>query len=815
MIAEVIDRVVATFAPVLGLRRAFARDAIAQLATYAAADRGRGNKDWKASAASADLAIIPDSALLNARARQITRDTWIGKSAIRSWSRNVVGCGIMPVPIAKDANDNLLPKLNKRILKLFSKWAQNKDWCDVEKRQSFWQKQNLCMEELVGTGEHFIIWSYQQNPDSVGLRLQSAEPEQLDTTMLSFNGNEVRGGIEIDSNSAPVAYHFWSRNPADLRYGAHTKSIRITADRVFHVFKQERVQQTRGVTWLAPVLQDIRDYGRFKNATMWRAIMEACIGAIFKKENPTAPTGRPGMAGASGDSDTTASGMRKIDWVPGMVIENRPGESVDPFMPTTPGNSFDPFTKTVQRGIGAGVGISHGQVSRQSEGNYSAARQDMLEDRKEFEPIQELLAHNWVLKVYALFVRFAVIEGKIEIDDFFDDPSRYTEAEYVAPAAPWIDPEKEMNAYEKGIKLKIIDREEIIAVTTQKRRADVWDKIMEEQEEANERGIALPEVQEEATATVTAAVPILDKLRQKQIGPTVAEELLVSSGLARSVAKKMVKETEALPPPVVTTPDPTQIGDPSINAAGTPKKVEGQQQNQNGNGKNGKNGRSQQAKFAAPQGTLASRLAALEVPGYRKADGSSSCSSCANFLDGSCGKYSVGTDPGSVCDSFEAKPLAEMTTSNHVPASPRPDGEPGVDDRNGFQPAARLLAARPQPQPINVNVTVQPADLKQTIEVQPAPTPIVNIENRVDVQPSPAPNVTVPVTVEPAPAPNITVTPAMPTINLNPEIKIEVPPPIIQNSIDVRPVIRDDQPKTVEFERDAKGRIIGGKIKPK
>jgi lambda family phage portal protein len=812
MIAELIDSVVSTFAPVLGLRRAMARDAIAQLATYAAADRGRGNKDWKAPTASADLAIIPDSALLNARARQITRDTWIGKSAIRSWSRNVVGCGIMPVPIAKDAADNLLPKLNKKILKLFSKWAQNKDWCDVEKRQSFWQKQNLCIEELVGTGEHFIIWSYERNPETVGLRLQSAEPEQLDTTVLSHDGNEVRGGIEIDANSAPVAYHFWARNPADLRYGGHTKSVRITADRVYHVFKQERVQQTRGVTWLAPVLQDIRDYGRFKNATMWRAIMEACIGALFKKENPTAPTGRPGMAGASGDSDTTPSGMRKIDWVPGMVIETRPGESVDPFMPTTPGNTFDPFTKTVQRGIGAGVGISHGQVSRQSEGNYSAARQDMLEDRKEFEPIQELLAHNWVLKVYALFVRFAVIEGRLEIDDFFDDPSRYTEAEYVAPAPSWIDPEKEMNSFEKGIKLGIIDREEIIAITTQKRRADVWDKIMEEQEEANERGIVLPEVQEEAAARITAATPILDKLRQKQIGPIAGEELLVAAGFPRAMAKKMVKEIDELDP--LPVQNPAEIGNPGVDAAAATPKVNGQQQNQPSNGKNG-NGQSQRRNSASGNGKNASRLAALDAPGYRKATGDNNCSSCSNFLDGSCSRYNVGTDPGSICDSFETTPLGQMPASRHVSESRRPDGDIPIDDPGGFDPAARQLAARPQPQPINVNVTVQPADLKPTIQVSPGTAPVVNVENRVEVQPSPAPNVTVPVTVEPAAAPNITVTPAMPAINLNPEIKIEVPPPIIQNQVDVHPVIRDDQPKTVEFERDAKGRISGGKIKPK
>src|SRR5579862_6901346 len=81
------------------------------LSTHAAADHGRRNRDWRANNSSADLAIIPDSITLIGRARQLVRDTWIGKSIVRAFVRNVVGRGITVTPHAKDKNGKPLTPL--------------------------------------------------------------------------------------------------------------------------------------------------------------------------------------------------------------------------------------------------------------------------------------------------------------------------------------------------------------------------------------------------------------------------------------------------------------------------------------------------------------------------------------------------------------------------------------------------------------------------------------------------------------------------------------------------------------------------------
>jgi capsid protein len=159
---------------------------------------------------------------------------------------------------------------------------------------------------------------------------------------------------------------------------------------VRHYFDAERVLQTRGVPHMAPVLQDVRDFSAFKDATLWRARMEACIGFLIKKNLPTAGGGAsPGLGRTPGRHRADGQRDAHADMVPGMVPELMPGEDVDPFIPSSPGNQYDPFTTITLRGIGAGMGMSFGALTRHNDANYSAARQDMLEDEREIGPQQD------------------------------------------------------------------------------------------------------------------------------------------------------------------------------------------------------------------------------------------------------------------------------------------------------------------------------------------------------------------------------------------------------------------------------------------
>jgi lambda family phage portal protein len=463
------------------------------LSIYQGADKGRRNKDWKASNASADLAIMSDSATLIARARQLSRDSWIARSIVGAFARNVVGTGIIPKPQCRAADGTPDVETSRELARLFMAWANDRNAVDPAGRQTFWAMQTTAENERVTAGGVLWVWSY-----GPPLQLRAIEYEQLDTTIQSSGQNEVRGGVELDQTGKPVAYHVYSRNPNDYQWRQGYQSVRIPADRVFHYYASDRVAQTRGVTTFAPVMQEIRDIDRYKHATLWRSIMESCIGVLVKQNSPTSTNPFTSMTRASGDDGTTASGLRTVDFIPGMVGVLNPGEDVQPFTPSSPGNQFEPYMRTMIRAVGAGVGLSYSQIARQSESNYSAARQDMLEDRKAFEPLQELMAHSLVLPVYRLFAMFAAAEGLID-SSLLQSPY-LGDAEYVAPPQTWIDPEKELNAIEKGLALKVLDRSEVASMKGQ-RLEDIFASIKAEQELARIMGIDL------GTSTTPAAAP--------------------------------------------------------------------------------------------------------------------------------------------------------------------------------------------------------------------------------------------------------------------------------------------------------------------
>jgi lambda family phage portal protein len=643
----------------------------AMLAVYAAADRGRRNKDWRAPNVSADAAIIPDLPVLCARVRQMVRDNAHAKSTVRAFVRNVVGCGILPIPQARDSSGELLEDVNKALLFDFWDWAGDPKACDVEKRQTFWAKQALVESERVTVGTGLVAWSYTPNLDAYGridrtrppgLRLQSFEVEQLDLTIQSAtielgDGSriirQVKGGVEVDENNAAVAYHVYTSNPGDSIYRMNLKSTRIPAERVFCVFRQERTGQTLGVTELSSILQDLRDAYRHKDAVLWRKLMEACIGLLIKQSQPGKDLPNTLIPRANGDVGTTPSGLETADFVPGMIGRLGPGEDVVPFVPSAQSDDFETFQRSCLRAVAAGAGISYGQISRDfTQGTYSGQRQEMLEDKKEFDPLTEMHAHGWVLPLFALWVTIYAMEGRLDSvaggDGFSDAPRQYTQAEFVGPPPTWIDPEKEANGLARLLELKVITRDEI-AHMRGNRLFDVLEKLAKERKVAAKYGIAFAEdanTQAESSSGGPAASPI-DQTK----GELDAAGVAVRAGILtpQTEDEDATRQKLGLPPmgeaaraswekdggvrrpiTIATAPDATG-GDPGKSAglaALTEITIKGD--------------KAPNYRFAvSPDGFEASPIR---------------CGMCRFYVNGKCEAYDFTCAADHVCDAFEASP---------------------------------------------------------------------------------------------------------------------------------------------------------------
>lgn len=398
------------------------------LAIHRAAEQNRLTADWIAPATSADSAIVADMARTNARSRQLLRDDPWAKSISRAFRRNIVGTGITPSVDGKPWRH------------AWRAWAEDPRQCDVEGRRNFHQIQQWCSDDQVAVGQCFVVrWIINSR-----LKLQLFEFEQLDTYKLMDrdSGNEVRNGIEVDEYGKAVAYHFFRRHPNDIRGMARPApltldSMRIPASMVCHIYNPERCRQTHAMSWLTPILRNLRDLAEYDAAQLRVARAEASIGFLIK-------------GGDDGDDPLSLDGLS--------VAYVNEDEDVTPFTPTRPGNTYDPFVRVQVMRIAAGVGLSPDQVTRSFDGgNFSSKRQASIEDRREFEPLQQQLVTQLCRPVMEDWLFAWAMTHPEQSGSYFltDDPEQ---VEWMGQGWEWVDPEQQGKGVERMMRLGLTNR---------------------------------------------------------------------------------------------------------------------------------------------------------------------------------------------------------------------------------------------------------------------------------------------------------------------------------------------------------------------
>lgn len=419
------------------------------LATFGAAIKDRFTRDWAPSDKSADAAIVPDLSTMTPRARLALLDDDIAVSIRSGYRRHVVGIGITPRANARHPDTHeRLADFNAGINREFGNWAVKPDYVDKEKRKTFAMCEELAIDEMVAVGESLCILSYEPRPETVGLVLQMVEPEQLDTSKAKnlSTGNEIRGGVEIDSFGAPVAYHVYTQaHPLDsYRFDG---SERVPADRVIHLLRPDRVRQTRGYTWLHAVLKKMRHFQMYQEYQVVAARFEAAICAFIKQDAATSETNPLSLlTGDTTDDGKDSKQNPELALEPGAVIPLQNGQDVILVDPKRPGTLYEPYTKHNVAAISAGAGLDYHTVARDYTGTtYVGLRMGKGELDDEIDPIQRLMIDLFCRTVWEWFVRLAVLENRVAAPHYRDSAAwtaAYHQANWQGPPKRDVDPAK-------------------------------------------------------------------------------------------------------------------------------------------------------------------------------------------------------------------------------------------------------------------------------------------------------------------------------------------------------------------------------------
>jgi lambda family phage portal protein len=176
---------------------------------------------------------------------------------------------------------------------------------------------------------------------------------------------------------------------------------------------------------------------------------------------------------------------------PGMIRHLLPGESITSFNPQRPSATFEPFVEKMLRAISAALGLPYELVAKDfSKTNYSSARAALLEARRYFKVRQEWLARKLCQPVWEMVLEEAYLRGELGSISFYENKQYWVNASWITPGWEWVDPLKEAQAAEVGIRNGIITYSDLYSA-----QGKDWEECFEqrkrEQEKIKELGLEI------------------------------------------------------------------------------------------------------------------------------------------------------------------------------------------------------------------------------------------------------------------------------------------------------------------------------------
>lgn len=435
-----------------------------------ASRRKKSLKGWDSTSRSPLEDIDFNLDILRQRSRSLYMSAPIATSAIKTQRTNVIGSGLkLKCKIDYDflgITKEQAEKWEKNAEREFELWAESV-WCDTQRLNNFYELQQLALMSWLINGDGFAVIKHGEAKTWMpySTRLHLIEGDRIcnpntfatigsqQTISKSDTGNRIYNGIEIDKDGAVVAYHVCNQYPNSNVQNETKKWQRVEAfgkltgePNILHLMESERCEQYRGVPFLAPVIETLKQITRYTEAELMAAVVQSFFTAFIKVETPKNEMPFSDIIPSDEKMETDAN---SYELGAGTINVLGPNEDVVFGDPTRPSSGFDPFVTAMTKHIGAALEIPSELLTKSFMASYSASRAALLEAWKAFRMRRTWFANDFCQPVYELFLSEAVALGRINAPGYFNDPSikkAWCKANWNGPAPGQIDPVKEVNA---------------------------------------------------------------------------------------------------------------------------------------------------------------------------------------------------------------------------------------------------------------------------------------------------------------------------------------------------------------------------------
>lgn len=262
-------------------------------------------------------------------------------------------------------------------------------------------------------------------------------------------------GIMLDQHRRPLQYWF-TKDDLDPNASAKFSDIRVIPawDRegnrqVLHIKNPKRVSQTRGVTVLAPIIDQLGMHDDIQFAKMVQQQVASCW-AVFRIRAESGIRGGADQQTGPRTTDTMSDGnARTLEGLsPGMVIEGEEGEKLEGFSPNIPNPEFFQQMWLILQIVASNIGIpAHVLLLDPSKTNFSGWRGAIEQARIGFRKSQSFMVSKFYSPLYRWKVRqWLATDTKLQTLAGTVEDAMVMRQVWHPPTWPYIEPSKDAKA---------------------------------------------------------------------------------------------------------------------------------------------------------------------------------------------------------------------------------------------------------------------------------------------------------------------------------------------------------------------------------
>jgi lambda family phage portal protein len=442
---NITDKILAPLFPTLVQKRMHARMLIR---AYEAAMPSRLHKK-RVDRGSGDLAVAKAGDALRIQARYLDENHDLARGILNVLVNNIIGIGIQVEPQVRHSNGELHLELNRQLLALWQDWML---FPEVTGELHWNALQRLAARSWLRDGEVFLqlLEGQTSNLDHrthVPLSLELIEADLLPLELTEEDQNIIQG-VKKDKWGRPQAY-FFLKSHDNLSLARIDDTLCLNADQIIHLKLFDRINQTRGVSIFASVLNRLDDIKDYEDSERVAARVAAAMTAYIKKPIDT------GYASLN-------SAEREMKMQPGMIFDNLlPGEEIGLINSSRPNTQLEAFRNAQLRAIAAGTLTSYSSIAKDYNGTYSAQRQELVEQSTHYAVLRDYFIWRFIAPIWKRFVKMSVARGLIQLPNDIDSIT-VDKADFRGPSMPWIDPLKEIEAEKEAVRAGFKSRSQVI-----------------------------------------------------------------------------------------------------------------------------------------------------------------------------------------------------------------------------------------------------------------------------------------------------------------------------------------------------------------